>query len=316
MTLSHGSQKEVVTPLLETVPGERLHANNWASPQVDPRVVYAAPPQAPIADILEALDADDPVLRQRARRDLIALGQAAVPSIEKSLTDPSSSTRLKAGVMSALRDMNPQSRELLHEPARCAIAQAAETEGALRTEASALIASGVTIPSACKSTLASASSKTGCMTQKVSVHELQLFATTKSEPPAADGSVTIVIHDLAPVYVASQSQGKIVSGQLKPPEIVDIIVITTPDWKSVAGKAGWNIASVKRGYLKQDIGFTVKPDVLRAALAGAGPEAFVESNKMTNGDFMAVTVGDKRYTVSVKTHFVSRYADVTLCPIS
>jgi hypothetical protein len=316
MILSHDSQKEVVTPVLETVPGEGSRAINRVSPRAAPLIVRAdSPLQAPVEDILKALDADDPLLRQRARRDLIALGPAAVPSMEKSLTDPSSSTRLKAGVMSALRDMNPQSKELLHEPARCAIAKAVEAEGALRTEASALIASGVTIPSACKPAPASPSDKAGCMTEKISVHELQLFHTAKSDlVRSADGSVTIVLSEMVPVYVARQSQGKPVFGRLsRPPNSADIIIITTPDWMPIAEKAGWKIARVKRGYLKQDVGFKVKTDVLRAALATAGPQAYVES-KMADGDVIAINVKDKRYTVSVKTHFISEYAEVTLCP--
>jgi hypothetical protein len=78
-------------------------------------------------------------------------------------------------------------------------------------------------------------------------------------------------------------------------------------------KAGLSVTRVKRGYLKQGLGIKLNKDGMRSALTEAGPNAYVEK-KVDNGDSFTVTVEGKRYTIQVKTHFVSLFAEITGCP--
>jgi hypothetical protein len=158
------------------------------------------PPKAKPEDLVRTLDADDPLLRQRARSDLIALGQRAISTIEQTLTDPSAPYRVRVGVLSVLREMSQQAKQLLHEPARCAIAKMAEDpDGTLRAEAAGVIASGVAVSSTCP-VASKAEASPGCKSEKVGDQEFT---------PLAFGEIK------APIYLFGQSKGRIVFGKIE-----------------------------------------------------------------------------------------------------
>jgi len=151
MTLLHGTYKEEIAPSPTSIPGEGPTASAHTQNSLTPDIVYAAQlPQVKPEDLISALDADDPVIRATARRDLIALGPSATPYVGEALTDPASSYRLKVEALSTLKDMSQPAKQALSEPARCAIARAAnEGDPGLRAEATAVVAAGVTIPATC-----------------------------------------------------------------------------------------------------------------------------------------------------------------------
>lgn len=302
MILSHGPEKEEIAPVTENVPGESAKIGNGLPENFDQTVVFASAPQkVNPEELAQALDADDPLLRQQARRDLIALGAGAIPVVEQVLTDRSSSRRLRLGILSTLRELSPEAKGMLHEPARCTISEATkDSDSTLRAEAAAVIAAGVSIPAKCPTTpQAVGPASAECVSGKVGNEELRLFRIGQKD---------------IPVYLMQVSQGRIVFGRFgKPPDIADIIVITKPDWSTIVAKAGLSISRVKRGYLKQELGLRLKRDSMRAALADAGPQAYVE-RKIDNGTSFPVTVDGNSYTIEVKTHYIGRFAEIAVCP--
>jgi hypothetical protein len=152
MTLIHGTEKrEEIAPSATSIPGEGPTSDAHTQAPFTSDIVYAAvPPQVKPEDLIRALDADDPLIRANARRDLIALGSPAIPYIGAALTDPASSYRLKIEALSTLKDMNQSAKQALSPPARCAIARAAnDADPRLRGEANAVVSAGVTIPATC-----------------------------------------------------------------------------------------------------------------------------------------------------------------------
>jgi hypothetical protein len=57
-------------------------------------------------DFLNRLESADPIIRRDARRDLALLGTVPLPWMQKVLADPTSSYRLRLGVISALSQMS------------------------------------------------------------------------------------------------------------------------------------------------------------------------------------------------------------------
>src|ERR1022692_718956 len=70
---------------------------------------------------MDALDADNPIIRENALRDLAVLGSGATPQIQAALTDPQTSLRVRLEVLIALSTMRPIALSL-SGPARCALA--------------------------------------------------------------------------------------------------------------------------------------------------------------------------------------------------
>jgi hypothetical protein len=145
MSLHHGTY-------VENIPGTSTIANEWPKSQTDGSegVVYASTEQEPQAKVLiTALDAEDPLIRGAARRNLIFLGPKAIPLLEEALVSPDSSYRLRVGILSTLKDMGT-AVQLLGEPARCAIAKASkDPDPTLSAEAEHVISIGITLPSVC-----------------------------------------------------------------------------------------------------------------------------------------------------------------------
>lgn len=83
--------------------------------------IFAQGDQAQL--IGKRLESSDAIIRTKARGELAELGSAALPFIQQILGDPSSSYRLKLGVIVALNAMT--TAPTLGEPSQCAIVEAA-----------------------------------------------------------------------------------------------------------------------------------------------------------------------------------------------
>ena len=150
MTLRHGSLTTDIPPTADSA-----SSYDRPPPRGAPGIAYAqnapTPQSTKIADILGALDADNPIIRENARRDLAALGFSATPQIEAVLTDPQTSLRMRLEVLTALSTMRSIALSL-SGPARCAIANAAhDPNEALRKAATNLLTAGVHAPPTCAS---------------------------------------------------------------------------------------------------------------------------------------------------------------------
>ena len=150
MTLRHGSLTIDIAPTVDST-------SNYERPLPGgaPGIAFAqsapAPKSTNIEDIMDALDADNPIIRENARRDLAVLGSSATPQIEAALTDPQTSLRVRLEVLIALSTMRPIALSL-SGPARCAIADAAhDPDEALRKAATNLLTAGVHAPRTCTS---------------------------------------------------------------------------------------------------------------------------------------------------------------------
>ncbi len=127
---------------VQIVPARPELASNAPLPdRRDPSVVYAQndSKQAPLVDLIKGLDADNPVIREKAREDLAARGAAALPEIESALNG--SSPRLRAGALAALIVMTQHGKTSLPDSMRCAVAKlaAADPDRFTRSEAWQLI---------------------------------------------------------------------------------------------------------------------------------------------------------------------------------
>ena len=146
MTVTRNGSAVQINPL----PPE--YTANTAQPdRRDPSVVHAQndSKQASLVDLIKGLDADNPVIREKAREDLAARGAAALPEIESALNG--NSARLRAGALAALIVMTQHGKTSLPDPMRCAIAglAAADPDRLTRSEAWQLIGAGVTPGSGC-----------------------------------------------------------------------------------------------------------------------------------------------------------------------
>jgi hypothetical protein len=85
------------------------------------------------------LEADDPVIRLTARRQLASLGPEAINSVEKALK-PESSYRVKLGVMVAANQMRGFKPESLSTSAWCEVWRSAQTgDDAMKAQANLLL---------------------------------------------------------------------------------------------------------------------------------------------------------------------------------
>jgi hypothetical protein len=297
MILSHGTEIEDISPRRESVPGESTAVSELRPPSFAPSVVYASPgqqkssqPKAKPEDLVRALDVDDPLLRQHARRDLIDLGPDAIPLLERALTDSASSYRLRLGVLSTLRGMSAESKQLLHDPARCAISKAAkDADNALRTEAASLIASGITIPSACEGTQQQAT--VSCTTERLRNEEYQFMG----------GKRAIVI------YLAAQSQG---GPGLK--DRADLFAFDA-SWLLVAARAGI-LHSDRKGGFSFDTNKVKKDRVLRALSELESKHLSYVQHETDDGGSFSAELNGLRYSIGVKTHPRQGFAEITVCP--
>jgi len=300
MVVHHGSFTERIMPTPTAFASDAPETTKVVTLE---DVVYASTEkQVKTEELIKALDVDDPLIRANSRRELIALDGSAVPDLERALITPDSSYRLRVGILSTLKEI-PGVNQFLSEKGRCAIAEAAkESDSLLSAPAEAMIKSGVSPGKDCPNRGASPGggpASAGCVSEKVGKEELQFFTIGQTD---------------VPVYLAHQSQGHIAFGKLgRPPDNADIIVLTNSDWLPIAVKAGFSVSRAKRGYLKQELGFHMKKDLMRAALAEAGPQAYVE-RRIDNGNSFQVTVDGTNYTIAVKTHYLKDFAEVTICP--
>ena len=130
----------------QIIPAQPERASNAPPPdRRDPSVVYAQndSKQASVADLMTGLEADNPVIREKAREDVAARGAAALPELQSALNG--SSARLRAGALAALIVMTQRGMTSLPDPMRCAIAglAAADPDRLTRSEAWQLIGAGV-----------------------------------------------------------------------------------------------------------------------------------------------------------------------------
>jgi hypothetical protein len=116
LLLSDGGKEQILPRLNDA-------ALEVAPPVGDPSIVYAQTTPA-ISSIMLRLDSDDPIVRRDARRELVAQGQGAVPSMEAVLLNSNSNSRLRTGVIGALNEMHTVK---LTASARKTIAKIAET---------------------------------------------------------------------------------------------------------------------------------------------------------------------------------------------
>jgi hypothetical protein len=134
MTLRRGSLTIDIAPTVDST-------SNYERPLPGgaPDIAFAqsapAPKSTNIKDIIDALDADNPIIRENAA----------------ALTDPQTSLRVRLEVLIALSTMRPIALSL-SGPARCAIADAAhDPDEALRKAATNLLTAGVHAPRTCTS---------------------------------------------------------------------------------------------------------------------------------------------------------------------
>jgi hypothetical protein len=86
------------------------------------------------------LEADDPVIRLTARRQLASLGPQAINSMEMILTKPDSSYRAKLGVIIAANQMSGFRPDSFSRSAWCAIWRSAQTDdNAMKAQANLLL---------------------------------------------------------------------------------------------------------------------------------------------------------------------------------
>lgn len=131
---------------VQIVPAQPEQASNAPLPdRRDPSVVYAQDDskQVPLVDLIKGLDADNPLIREKAREDLAARGGAALPEIESALNG--SSPRLRAGALAALIVMTQHGKISLPDSMRCAVAKlaVADPDRFTRSEAWQLIEANV-----------------------------------------------------------------------------------------------------------------------------------------------------------------------------
>jgi hypothetical protein len=299
MTLTHESVKEEISPEIDRAGHERPEITDPILGIFNPAVVYAsAERQAKLENLIEALDVDDPLVRQQARRDLIARGPDAVPVIEKAFENINMSYRLRLGLFSTLRDISPQSKQLLHESTRCNISGTTDDlDPTLREGARALVASGVSIPPSCPIAPDDAAPR-GCTLEKAANEEIALFEDAKR---------------MIGVYLVGVStMGRIQLGKFKPVYSADIVVPASSDLvMSVLAKSNLSFGLMKRGFVKSDYGIKLKKDSVLSSLTQLSSAAYVKS-KVKDGDSLPVTVNGKHYTVHIKTH--TGFADITVCP--
>ena len=138
MLLVHGDDHQEMPSNDEVV--KRLD-----SPPLGFAVVHADDQVTSTEDLIRALDASDPIIRQNAQRALILRGPAALPLLENTLTDPSSSERLRIEVLSTLNRTNGLNVQLLSDAAACGILKEASDPSSpiLRREAALLVSKGV-----------------------------------------------------------------------------------------------------------------------------------------------------------------------------
>ena len=105
-------------------------------------VVHAAmtPSIQTMDALVRALDANDPVIRENVRRQLVTNGAAGVPSLENALGDPASSTRLRFESVRTLNVLGGVNGASFPQGARCAVIQLSRNPDALvRGEAGRLL---------------------------------------------------------------------------------------------------------------------------------------------------------------------------------
>jgi hypothetical protein len=145
MILKYENSQEAINPSPASIADEH-------SPRIsDPEIVYAnVRPQASPETLILALDADDPLIRQSARRDLAKLGSTSLPYLAQVLTNPKSSYRLRVEVLAVLKDMGGPTNQNLSEAGRCSVLRAShDSDPTIQEEAKAVLASGVEPPSNC-----------------------------------------------------------------------------------------------------------------------------------------------------------------------
>jgi hypothetical protein len=119
MTLTYGKNRSVIMPTKTRVAEfDRLLKDNNGT------VVLAdVVPRAGPKELIRALDADDPLIRVSARRDLASFGSRAIPAISDALSNPGLSYRLRLGLLATLLDMGSGMYGSLSVEARCSIAK-------------------------------------------------------------------------------------------------------------------------------------------------------------------------------------------------
>lgn len=102
-------------------------------------VVYAQS-RPDIRQIFQGLEANDPIIRRNARVDLVAQGAPALPAIDRMLSDPGASYRLRLGTISALNQMKGVDMRPLSPAAYAAIQKAtSDADAVLRNEAATFL---------------------------------------------------------------------------------------------------------------------------------------------------------------------------------
>jgi hypothetical protein len=99
-----------------------------------------AQPKVSAETAIANLEADDPVIRLNARRQLASLGPEAIGGVDRALTKPESSYRIKLGVMVAANQMRGFKPESLTPSAWCEIWRSAQTgDDAMKAQANLLL---------------------------------------------------------------------------------------------------------------------------------------------------------------------------------
>ena len=139
MILKYGVHRETLSPSTAQI------AQKESPEASDPAVVYAmATPQPSPTKLILALDVDDPLIRQAARRDLVRLGSTALPGLSDALVDPKSSYRLRVEVLTVLSEMGAPANHDLSEAGRCAVLRATnDGDQTISEEAKALVNMGI-----------------------------------------------------------------------------------------------------------------------------------------------------------------------------
>jgi hypothetical protein len=124
MKLVHGSEEETLEPKIEeaALPLRPIEKRFWAD------IVYASGPQSQLdpALLVGALDANDPIIRQNARAQLITMASKSAPALEHVFLDVSSSSRLRLEALRTLNGSSSLQNKDFSREAKCAIAKLAD----------------------------------------------------------------------------------------------------------------------------------------------------------------------------------------------
>jgi len=138
MKLVHGSEEETLEPKVEeaAVPAQPIQKPFWSD------TVYASEPQSKPPDpslLIGALEANDPIIRENARAQLIAIGSKGVPNLEQVFLNASSSARLRLEAIRTLNGITSLQNKDLTAEGNCAIAKlASDPYKAIRDQVSQL----------------------------------------------------------------------------------------------------------------------------------------------------------------------------------